>query len=300
MKYRIKIGRTVFANPVLAASGTFGFGLKFPGVANRIGGIVTKGITVEPREGSPLPRIYEFPGGILNSVGLENPGVRRFRKEILPELRRLKCRVIVNIAGFSIDEFIELVDGLDYKRVDGFELNLSCPNVKNGGVTFGQSPRMVERITKAVRKSTNKTLIVKLTGNFIDPLKTAKAAEQGGADAVCLINTLFGMALDESGRHFLGGRTGGISGPCLKPFALFCVERVASKMTIPVIGCGGIMSGMDAIDFLSAGATMVQVGTASLVNPKASLAVWQALGDWCRRHEVKDWEDIVGRTKRQD
>ncbi len=271
------IGQTTFANPVLAASGTFGFGLQFTGVSNRLGGVVTKGITLAPRAGNPPPRISEFPGGIINSVGLENPGLDRFRAEILPALSRLKCRVVVNVAGFAVGEYQELVLGLDHDRVDAIELNVSCPNVDEGGVAFGQNPKLVEQITRLARKATAKTLIVKLTANFVDPAETARAAEAGGADAVTVINTLFGMAMDETGRPFLGARTGGISGPALKPFALYCVDRVSRAVKIPVIGCGGIMSAQDARDFFAAGAQMVQVGTASLVNPRAALEIVQDL-----------------------
>ncbi len=294
----IRVGQTMFSNPVLAASGTWEFGLRFRRISNQLGGIVTKGITREPRVGNPPPRICEFPGGILNSVGLENPGLVAFRTKILPRLNTLKCRVIVNIAGFKLGEYPRLVSELDEKKLDGFELNVSCPNVRHGGVAFGQSPTMVERITALVRKQTRKTVIVKLTGNFVDPAETARAAEAAGADGVTVLNTLYGLALDETGRPFLGGVTGGISGPALKPFALFCVDRVVRAVDIPVIGCGGIASGRDALDFLSAGAKLVQVGTASLVDPSAPLRVWQELRDWLSRNSVKSWEQVVGRTRR--
>jgi len=300
MKHEVRIGRTVFANPVLAASGTWEFGLRFKAVSDRLGGVVTKGITPEPRPGNPPPRICEFPGGILNSVGLENPGLDGFCREMLPQMARLRCRVVVNVAGFSVADYARMVEGLKRQPVDAIELNVSCPNVGQGGAAFGQSPKTVERITRAARALTRKTLIVKLTANFVDPADTARAAEQGGADAVTVLNTLFGLALDEEGRPFLGGRTGGMSGPALKPFALFCVDRVASSVRIPVIGCGGIASGRDALDYLSAGATMVQVGTASLVDPDAPLRVWQELKAWCRGHRAKSWQELVGRTRRQD
>jgi dihydroorotate dehydrogenase (NAD+) catalytic subunit len=300
MNWAATIGRTAFPNPVLAASGTFGFGVRFPNVANGLGGVVTKGITLRPRAGNPPPRICEFPGGIINSVGLENPGLEAFKRDVLPGLRRLTCRVVVNIAGFTVDEYRELALGLDEDRVDAIELNVSCPNVREGGAVFGRSPRRVEAITRAVCAVTSKTVIVKLTANFVDPVATAKAAEAGGADAVTAINTLFGLALDESGRPFLGGRSGGISGPALRPFALFCIDRVANAVRIPVIGCGGVMTGRDALDFLSAGASMVQVGTASLVDPRAPLLVWRELKAWCRKNGVEDWCQLVGRVRRTD
>jgi dihydroorotate dehydrogenase (NAD+) catalytic subunit len=295
----VTIGRTVFQNPVLAASGTFGFGTRFADVADRLGGVVTKGVTLEPRQGNPPPRVSEFPGGIINSVGLENPGTKVFVDDILPTMKRLRCRIVVNIAGFAVDEYRELAMALDDARVDALEINVSCPNVKEGGTSFGQSPALVEKITGGVRATTKKTLIVKLTANFVDPVETARAAEAAGADAVTVINTLFGLALDEAGRPFLGGRNGGVSGPALKPFALYCVDRVAGAVRIPVIGCGGIMTGRDASDFLSAGARMVQVGTASMVNPRAALDVWHQLEVRCRQEHVKNWDEVVGRTRRQ-
>ncbi|UCG44526.1 MAG: dihydroorotate dehydrogenase [candidate division WOR-3 bacterium] len=300
MTYSVRIGGTTFPNPVLAASGTWGFGLSFRRVSDRLGGIVTKGITLEPRDGNPPPRIHEFPGGIINSVGLENPGLEAFRRQVLPAMDKLKCRVIVNVAGFTPGEYATVVGRLRSRRVDAFELNVSCPNVRTGGGAFGQSPRMVETITKAARSRTNKTLIVKLTANFVDPVDTARAAVNGGADAVTLINTLHGLALGQDGRPFLGGRSGGISGPALRPFALFCVDRVAAKVDVPIIGSGGIMSGQDALDFMNAGACLVQVGTASLVDPDAALRVWLELKQTVPGSRASAWEDIVGRTRRFD
>lgn len=298
MNPQVTIGKTTFANPVLAASGTFGFGLKFRSVANRLGGVVTKAITLQPRAGNPPPRICEFTGGILNSVGLENPGLDRFCADVAPQTAKLSCRVVVSVSGFAVDEYGELAARLDSEPVDALEVNVSCPNVKQGGALFGQQPSVVEAITALVRRRTAKTVIVKLTANFVDPVETAKAAEAAGADGVTIINTLFGLALDGSGRPFLGGRTGGVSGPALKPFALFCVDRVAAAVKTPVIGCGGVMDATDALDFLSAGARMVQVGTANLVNPAAALDVWTGLRGYCGENHVTGWDQIVGRTRR--
>uniref|UniRef100_A0A7C4GDN0 Dihydroorotate dehydrogenase n=1 Tax=candidate division WOR-3 bacterium TaxID=2052148 RepID=A0A7C4GDN0_UNCW3 len=284
MRDVLRIGGCRFGNPVLTASGTFGFGLEFPDVANRLGGVVTKAVTLEPRIGNSPPRIWEFPGGVINSVGLENPGIERFRKGIEPKLRRLRCRVVANIAGFAVTEFARLAEVMEeLKGVAAVEVNVSCPNVQEGGALFGQSPKLVERITRAVRRRIRKPVLVKLTACFVDPLETAKAAEAGGADAVTLINTLFGLVFDCDGRPVLGGRSGGVSGPALKPFALFCVDRVAGRIGIPVVGCGGIMNGQDARDFLNAGARMVQVGTASLRNPEAALDVLRELTQKRRR-----------------
>lgn len=299
MNMSVTIGCTTFANPVLAASGTFEFGLKFRPVTNRLGGVVTKAITLQPRVGNPPPRIFEFPGGILNSVGLENPGVEKFCTDVVPQTAKLKCRVVVNIAGFTVDEYGELAARLDSEPVDGLEVNVSCPNVREGGALFGQQPRVVEAITALVRRRTEKTIIIKLTANFVDPAESAKAAEAAGADGVTLINTLFGLALDADGRPFLGGRTGGVSGPALKPFALFCVDRVAAAVKIPVVGCGGVMDAADALDFLSAGARMVQVGTASLVNPEAPFDVWNGLKQHAQQNRLSNWDEVVGRTRRR-
>ena len=299
MNAQVTIGKTTFANPVLTASGTFEFGLKFKAVANRLGGVVTKAITLQPRVGNPPPRIYEFAGGILNSVGLENPGLDKFCADVVPRTSKLRCRVVVNISGFTADEYGELAARLDSEPVDALEVNVSCPNVKEGGALFGQRPNVVETITALVRRRTTKTVIVKLTANFVDPVETAKAAEAAGADGVTIINTLFGLALNGNGRPFLGGRNGGISGPALKPFALFCVDRVAAVVKIPVIGCGGVMGATDALDFLSAGARLVQVGTASLANPEAALDVWNGLKTYAEKNRLSNWESIVGRVRRQ-
>lgn len=298
MNTEVVIGGVNFANPVLAASGTFGFGFEFKTISSRLGGIVTKAVTLEPRAGNPAPRIAEVDCGIVNSVGLENPGLPNFHKQILPKLKKVKTRLVVNIAGFSLEEFIRLTEELSDNIIDGLELNLSCPNVSEGGVILGQSRKRVEQVTREVRKRTKKLLIVKLTANFVDPAETAKAAEGGGADAVTVMNTLYGLILDGNGRPFLGGRTGGISGPAIKPFALFCVDRVAAAIRIPVIGCGGIMSGKDAFDFLCAGARLVQVGTVNLISPNGALRVLNELKSLCSAKEIKEWEDILGRTRR--
>lgn len=298
MNLKIVIKKVQFANPIVAASGTFGFGLEFRQVANRLGGVVTKAVTLNPRAGNPPPRIAEVCGGVVNSVGLENPGLQRFKAEILPELSKLKSQLIVNISGAHSADFCKLAEGLTEQSIAGLEINLSCPNVGAGGVTLGQNPKIVEKITAAVRKTTEKLLIVKLTANFVDPAETARAAEAGGADAVTVINTLFGLVLDENGQPFLGGRTGGVSGPAIKPFALYCVDRVASAVSIPVIGCGGIINGRDAFEFICAGAKLVQVGTAHLIEPDRSLKILAELKNICRRRKINSLEDIRGQTRR--
>lgn len=296
MRFEVLLRDVKFPNPVLAASGTFGFGWEFLRVANRLGGVVTKGLTISPRAGNPPPRIVETASGVVNSIGLENPGVEVFKREILPRLKRVKCPIIVNLAAQSEEEFCALTETLEQTPVAGLELNLSCPNVKEGGVAFGQDARQVEKITRAVRKRTRKLLIVKLTANFVDPNETAKAAAAAGADAVSLINTLFALVLNQDGKPLLGGRTGGLSGPAIKPFALFCVARVARAVKIPVIGMGGIKTGQDAFEFISAGAHLVQVGTANLVKPDGALEVAKGLRRMARIRGWQGWDDIRGKA----
>jgi dihydroorotate dehydrogenase (NAD+) catalytic subunit len=273
MSQAVRIGRVTFQNPILLASGTFGFGLEFPQVVGRLGGIVSKAITLEPRPGNPPPRIWEVPGGILNSVGLENPGVAEFASSVLPQMTFGRARVIVNVAGDTIEEYAEIIRRVELRTagrglpVAGFELNVSCPNVRQGCIAFGQNPRTLARIVRSCRRATDKLLITKLTANFIDPLLTARAAEQEGSDAVTLINTLFALA------PAWPARAGGLSGPAIKPFALYCVQRVAEGVKIPVIGCGGITCGRDVGEFMLAGARMVQLGSINLVDPFAGLRI---------------------------
>ncbi|MEO0022250.1 MAG: dihydroorotate dehydrogenase [candidate division WOR-3 bacterium] len=297
MNLEVILAGVKFRNPVIAASGTFGFGLEYRQIAQKLGGIVTKAITLQPRTGNPMPRIAEVCGGIVNSVGLENPGVQHFKTEILPHLRNLQSRLIVNIAGSKIDEFVQIAEMLEEDQITALELNLSCPNVREGGVLLGQNPKMVTNLISAVRKCTRKLLIVKLTANFVDPAVTARAAEDSGADAVTVINTLFGLVLDENGLPLLGGRTGGISGPAIKPFALFCVDRVAAAVKIPVIGCGGIMNGQDAYEFLCAGAKMVQVGTANLITPNRSWKIVRELTAIFRLKKIGSTQKTAGKAR---
>jgi dihydroorotate dehydrogenase (NAD+) catalytic subunit len=271
---KIKIKNLVFKNPIILASGTFSFGDKFISVANQMGGIVTKGITLKPRMGNPPPRIYETASGILNSVGLENPGVDKFCTNILPELKSLKTNLIVNISSNSPQEFKALAQRLDDTDIDALEINISCPNIKDCNKMIGQDPKATYEAVKAVRKQTKKVIITKLTANFIDPLLTAQAANDAGTDAICLINTVFGIAFDnKTGKPFLGGITGGLSGPAIKPFALYCVWHVASRIKIPIIGCGGVTTANDVIEYLQAGSRLVEIGSANLRNPYAGLEI---------------------------
>lgn len=294
---KVKIKNVVFTNPILLASGTYGLGEDFVSVINKVGGFVTKGITLNPCSGNPPPRIYELPGAILNSIGLENPGAFQFRNKVIPRLR-FACPLIVNIAGFTIDDFVTLVKILDCDRVAGFEVNVSCPNVKAGGVAFGQDPKLIGRIIKDVRRTTKKLIITKLTANFVDPAKTAKAAEDEGSDAISLINTLYGLAIDhKTGEYFLGGKVGGLSGPALKPFALFCVERVSKEIKIPIIGGGGITNASDVCEFLFAGASLVQIGSINLINPFVPLAILEDLAEYMKTNQIKTIRTLIGRIR---
>jgi dihydroorotate dehydrogenase (NAD+) catalytic subunit len=256
--------------------------LEFPQVVRRMGGIVSKAITLKPRAGNPPPRIWEVPGGILNSVGLENPGITEFVNSVLPQMTFGRARVLVNVAGDTVEEYAEIIRHIDSDRIAGFELNVSCPNVKQGCIAFGQNPRTLARIVRSCRRATKKLLITKLTANFVDPLLTARAAEQEGSDAVTLINTVSALALDAHGRPALGGGTGGLSGPAIRPFALYCVQRVAEGVKIPVIGCGGITCGRDVREFMLAGARMVQIGSINLVDPWAGLRILTEFSASCK------------------
>lgn len=262
-----------FKNPVFLASGTFEFGLIYKNVSNRVGAIFTKGITLQPRKGNPPPRVYETACGLINSVGLENPGVKAFCKNILPQMQKLKTRIIVNVAGFTPDDFVKIVGELD-SRVDAFELNVSCPNVKKGGVAFGRDPDVCADVVANVRRVTKLPVIVKLTANFCDPLIVGRRCVEAGADGLSLINTLHAMAFDIDKKRVL--IKGGLSGPAIKPVALFCVHRL-KDLGVPLIGVGGIMSGRDVYEFLLAGASAVAIGSATLRDPYAPLRIIKEL-----------------------
>lgn len=269
----IKLFGTTFKNRVFTASGVFGFGLKYRRVANAVGAVFTKGITLEPRSGNPPPRIFETAAGLINWVGLENPGVAAFTKDILPALKKVKTRIFVNVAGFAVNEYVRIIERIG-NRVDGFELNVSCPNVKKGGAAFGQDPKIVADIVARARRATSLPLIVKLTPNFCDPLVIGHVSVDAGADGISLINTVYGMALDiHTGKPLI---TGGLSGPAIKPFALFCVHRL-KNIGIPVIGMGGIMTGQDAYEFILAGASAVAIGSAMLRDPCAPIRIIKEL-----------------------
>lgn len=262
-----------FKNRVFIASGVFGFGLKYKNVSNKVGAVFTKGITLEPRKGNPPPRIHETASGLINWVGLENPGVDDFCKDILPKMQKLNTRIFVNVAGSEVAHYGKIVKRIG-SEVDGFELNISCPNVARGGIAFGQDHEIAASVVGLVRAKTDKPLIVKLTPNFCDPLKIANACIAKGADGISLINTLHGMVYDTQTKKPL--ITGGLSGPAIKPFALYCVHRL-KDIGVPVIGIGGIMTGRDAYEFLLAGASAVAIGSAILRDPYAPIAIIKEL-----------------------
>ena len=285
-------------NPVMTASGTFGYGEEFADFFDvaRLGGIVVKGTTGERRQGNDYPRMAETPAGMLNAVGLQNVGVANFCKEVYPRIQHLDTNLIVNVSGSSIEEYCSVAEQVDaLERIPAIELNISCPNVKKGGMGFGTKPDMAAQVVEAVRKVYSKTLIVKLTPNVTDITEIARAVEAAGADSVSLINTVLGMAIDvERQRPCLSTVTGGLSGPCVKPLAVRMVWQVAHAVKIPVIGLGGISTAADALEFLMAGAKAVEVGTANFIDPTVTMKIIAGLEDYCQRHGVKDINEIIG------
>lgn len=286
--------------PVIAASGTFGFGLEYKDFIdlNEIGAIAVKGLTLEARSGNQGRRIAETPSGMLNSIGLENPGVDAFLATILPQLKQYDVPVIANISGNTVEEYALMAKKLTVAGVAGLEVNISCPNVKNGCLAFGVDPESAALVTRAVKNNTSLPVIVKLSPNVTDIVTVAKAVEAAGADAVSLINTLLGMAIDiHSWRPVLGNVVGGLSGPAVKPVALRMVWQVAKAVTVPVIGMGGIMTAEDALEFMLAGAAAVSVGTASLVNPRAAADIAQGMQDYLQKKNLQHINDIVGKLQ---
>ena len=298
IKASFQIGEVVFKNRVLVASGTFGYGDECKDVAdvNMLGGIITKSLSMKPRDGNPPTRIVETPAGMLNSIGLANIGVSKFVSSKLPYLRQLDTAIIANVAASTIDEYCEVVDVLEGQEgVDGYEINVSCPNVKEGGLSFGTNCELTEQITKRVRARTKKPLIIKLTPNVAHISDFARAVEGAGADAISAINTLIGLAVDVKKRKpVLATVTGGLSGPAIKPVALAKVYEVARAVKIPVIGIGGIMSAADAIEFLLVGASAVQIGTANFINPATGIDVADGILKYCEEHRLDDVGSLVG------
>lgn len=295
---RANIGGIILRNPVITASGTFGYGEEFRSLVdlNRIGAIIVKGLSLEPSKGNKPPRVVETPCGMLNAIGLENVGIDTFINKKLPFLRTLATPVIVNIYGKSIDEYARLAEIIeDVADIAAIEVNISCPNVKKGGIAFGVKAKSAYKVTKAVREKTTKTLIVKLSPNVTDITEIAESAVEAGADSLSLINTITGMAIDiNTRRPKLANITGGLSGPAIKPIALRMVWQVAQKVKVPVIGVGGIFSAEDAIEFFIAGATAVQIGTANFVNPGATIDIIEGIEKYLAERNISSLSEITG------
>jgi dihydroorotate dehydrogenase (NAD+) catalytic subunit len=294
----VNIQGLVFKNPVLTASGTFGYGKEFADFVdlNRLGGIIVKGTTGKARQGNPYPRMAETPMGMLNAVGLQNKGVDAFINEIWPEIKHLQTHIIVNVSGSTVEEYVEIAEKLnDVEGIPAIELNISCPNVKEGGMAFGTSCPSATMVTRAVREVFHRLLIVKLSPNVTDIAEMARAVEGAGADAISLINTLLGMAVNaETRKPVLSTITGGLSGPAIKPVALRMVWQTYKAVKIPVIGLGGIMNATDAIEFLLAGASAIQVGTANFIDPAITMKIIDGLEEYCQRLGVKRISELTG------
>lgn len=297
-KLSVNIGSLSLKNPVLTASGTFGYGEEFTPFIdlNRLGGYIIKGTTLEHREGNPYPRMVETPSGMLNAVGLQNKGVDYFINNIHPRIKEYDSELIVNVSGAKVEDYVETARRLSsLDKVNAIEVNISCPNVKEGGMAFGTTTKGAAEVTKAIRSVYPKTLIVKLSPNVTSIADIAKAAEAEGADSVSLINTIMGMSIDvERRRPHLSTITGGLSGPAVRPVAVRMVWQVAKAVKIPVIGLGGIMNGRDAIEFMLAGATAVEIGTANFIDPAVTMKVIDYMEDYCSRHGINDINEIIG------
>jgi len=294
----VNIGNLALKNPVLTASGTFGYGEEFSDFIdlNRLGGFIVKGTTINHREGNPYPRMVETPSGMLNAVGLQNKGVDYFIDQIYPRIKDVDSQIVVNVSGASIDDYVAVCEKLaPLDKINAIEVNISCPNVKQGGMAFGTTATGAAQVTKAVRAAFPKTLIVKLSPNVTDITEIARAVEAEGADSVSLINTLLGMAIDvERRKPYLSTITGGLSGAAVRPVAVRMVWQVAKAVNIPIIGLGGIMNGRDAIEFMLAGATAIEVGTANFIDPTVTIKIIDFMNEYCNRHGIKDINEIIG------
>jgi dihydroorotate dehydrogenase (NAD+) catalytic subunit len=299
----VKIGNIELKNPVIVASGTFGFGEEYEDFLdlNRLGAIIPKGISLKPMMGNPPPRIFETEGGIINSIGLQNPGFQDFIKNKLPYLKNIKTHLIINFFGNTQKEYIELTRRLDeVSGISGLEMNISCPNIKQGGIVFGSDPKMAYHLVRSVRRSTKLTLIVKLSPNVTDIALMAKGAEDGGADAISLINTFKAMAINiHSRKPELGNVIGGLSGPAIKPIALRMVWEADQAVEIPIIGMGGIMKAEDAIEFILAGASAIQIGTANLVNPRTGIEVINGIKKYLIENKINNIQKLTGLFRSQ-
>jgi dihydroorotate dehydrogenase (NAD+) catalytic subunit len=297
---RVNIAGVELKNPVMTASGTFGSGEEYSEFValNRLGAVVTKGVSDVPWEGNPVPRIAETPSGMLNAIGLQNPGIDIFVKRDIPFLKKFDTKIIVNVCGHTEKEYLNVVERLSGESVDLLEINISCPNVREGGIAFGQDPKAVEKITSAVKRLARQPVIMKLSPNVTDITVMAKAAESGGADAVSLINTLTGTKIDIAKRKFvLANRTGGLSGPAVKPVALRMVWQAANAVHIPVIGMGGIATADDAVEFILAGATAVSVGTANFKNPYATVQIVDGIRDYMVKYGINAVGELIGTVR---
>ena len=301
MNTKVNLAGVELKNPVMVASGTFGSGAEYSEFVdlNRLGAVVTKGVASVPWPGNAAPRIAETASGMLNAIGLQNPGIDLFSKRDLPFLEKFDTKVIVNVCGHSTEEYLDVVERLaDEPRVDMLEINISCPNVKEGGIAFGQDPKAVEAITKAVKAKAKQPIIMKLSPNVTDITVMAKAAEAGGADCLSLINTLTGMKIDIERQTFaIANKTGGLSGPAVKAVAVRMVYQVANAVKIPIIGMGGICTAEDAMEFILAGATAVSIGTANFTNPYTTVEVIDGIEAYMRRHGVEDINELIGLVK---
>ncbi|MFR5601594.1 MAG: dihydroorotate dehydrogenase [Lachnospiraceae bacterium] len=300
MNMKVNLAGVVLNNPVMTASGTFGSGAEYGEMVdlNKLGAVVTKGVANIPWAGNPTPRIAETYGGMINAIGLQNPGIDTFVKRDIPFLKQYDTKIIVNVCGKTTEDYLEVVERLADEPVDLLEINISCPNVKEGGIAFGQDPKAVEAITREVKKYAKQPVIMKLSPNVTDITVMAKAAEAGGADVLSLINTLTGMKIDVNRRTFaLANKTGGMSGPAVKPVAVRMVYQVANAVKLPIIGMGGIMNAEDAMEFILAGATAVSVGTANFHNPYATVEIVDGLAEYMRRYQVDDIQELIGSVK---
>lgn len=297
MNMSVNIAGVEWKNPVTVASGTFGSGAEYSEFTdlNKLGAVTTKGVANVPWAGNPTPRVAEVYGGMLNAVGLQNPGIELFCKRDIPFLKQYDTKIIVNVCGHSTEEYVEVVKRLADEPVDMLEINISCPNVKEGGIAFGQDPKAVEAITREMKKYAKQPVIMKLSPNVTDITEMARAAEAGGADAVSLINTITGMKIDVNRRKFvLANKTGGMSGPAIHPVAVRMVYQTAQAIKIPIIGMGGIMTAEDAIEMILAGATAISVGTANFVNPKTTMEIVDGIKKYMEKHHVNDIKELVG------
>lgn len=294
----VNIGNLQMKNPVMTASGTFGYGIEYADFLDisHIGGIIVKGTTIQPREGNLYPRMAETPSGMLNAVGLQNKGAQYFVDHIYPQIMNVDTNMIVNVSGSSVETYVECAEKIaELEKIPAIELNISCPNVKQGGMAFGVTSQGAAEVVRAVRKAYPKTLIVKLSPNVTDITEIAKAVEAEGADAVSMINTMMGMAINaEKRKPVLSTVTGGLSGPCVKPVALRMVWQTSKAVNIPIIGLGGISCWKDAVEFMLAGATAVQIGTYNFVDPTISVKVIDGINDYCNRHGFKSVKEIIG------